>query len=692
MLFRLVALARRTILALLAAVCSASTAAAQDPLGWNSGRALELMERARVRRELPRGDSTLQNYQASARGFVYFYLDRREDDERTLVKVDQIALDLFWRRPDRSTQRIIGLRDVSRLPNRMHYHLDHLTVVQNGFGDVIKIGDGDEVSDVPHPAAPGADSIYDFRLADSVTLQMGGDQPEVRVYQLNVRPKRTNRSALIGSVFVDRATADIVRMTFTFTPASYVDRRLDYINISLDNGLFGGSYWLPNEQSIEIRRQIPELDFAAGAVIKGRLRVGNYRFNEPLPDSIFFGRPVSAVSEEERKSFAFEEEIYAGVNEEGLAPPPQMADLRARAMALVREQRLSGLPPWRLYLPNASSVLRHNRAEGWYVGAGGAYVPSPVFRIDAIGGYAFGLEQPEVAVAMHHRPPGLGLVARAYYNQARDIGLVSGMPGVLNTMTSSLGDTDYTDLYFARGARVEITRPIAPAWQLGIQAAAEQHRAPYSDAAVDLRARPTSQLVNDGDALELRVDVTRRLDAAAGFAWGAAVSASGIRFEPRASSYPLFGERELFGRAILQVDTRTTSADQRRGLGTRLIAGHNFGNPAAQHFFRVGGRENLPGYRYREFVSESSTALGRVEYSHTVAAPWVRLRLLGYAAYTREGERLANDEIIEKTSGHLRGSAGAGVGLLWDVLRVDVVKGAHWQAIFSVRSDFWDML
>jgi hypothetical protein len=40
----------------------------------------------------------------------------------------------------------------------------------------------------------------------------------------------------------------------------------------------------------------------------------------------------------------------------------------------------------------------------------------------------------------------------------------------------------------------------------------------------------------------------------------------------------------------------------------------------------------------------------------------------------------------------VRGSAGAGVGLLWDVLRVDVVKGAHWQTIFSVRSDFWDML
>lgn len=685
-------LARLSQLALLAVVCSASAAAAQDPLGWNSGRALELIDRARLRRELPLGDSTLQNYQASATGFVYFYLDRREDDERTLVKVDQIALDLFWKRPDRTKQRIVGLRDVSRLPNRMHYHLDHLTVVQNGFGDVIRIGDGDEVSDVPHPAAPGADTIYDYRLADSVTLQLGGGQPEVRVYQLNVRPKRPNRSALIGSVFVDRANADIVRMTFTFTPVSYVDRRLDYINISLDNGLFGGSYWLPNEQSIEIRRQIPELDFAAGAVIKGRLRVANYRFNEPLPDSVFYGRPVSAVSEEERRNYAFKEEIYAGVNEEGLAPPPQMADLRARAMELVRERRLSGLPPWRLYIPNASSVLRHNRAEGWYAGVGGAYVPSPVFRIDANGGYAFGLERPEAAVAVHHRAPELGVVANAYYNQARDIGIVSGMPGVLNTMTSGFGDTDYTDLYFARGARIALTRPLARWWQLGIHAVAEQHRAPYSDTAVDLRTSHTAQLVNAGDALELGVDVERELEAVAGFAWGATASVSGIQFRPREMSYPLFGERELFARAILQVNTRTTSADQRRDLRTRLIAGHNFGNAAAQHFFRIGGRETLPGYQYREFVSESSIALGRMEYTHALAAPWVRLRLLGYAAYTREIERLVNDEVIEKRTGHVRGSAGAGLGLLWDVLRIDAVKGAHWQAIFSVRSDFWDML
>src|SRR5688572_4260881 len=150
--------------------------------GWNSRAALALMTRARARREQPRGDSMLRNYSAKATGFVYFYLDRNQADDRTPVKVDQVALELYWAAPNLTKQRIVGLRDKSLLPNKMYYHLDHLTVVQNGFGDVIRLGDGDEVSDVPHPAAPSSDTVYDFRLADSLLLNFP-PQPPVRVYE-----------------------------------------------------------------------------------------------------------------------------------------------------------------------------------------------------------------------------------------------------------------------------------------------------------------------------------------------------------------------------------------------------------------------------------------------------------------------------------------------------------------------------
>ena len=82
---------------------------------------------------------------------------------------------------------------------------------------------------------------------------------------IEVRPRDPGAPGIVGSLFVDAAQFDIVRMDFTFTRSSYVDRRLDYIRISLENGLWQGRFWLPFEQRVELPRQLPELDFPAGA-------------------------------------------------------------------------------------------------------------------------------------------------------------------------------------------------------------------------------------------------------------------------------------------------------------------------------------------------------------------------------------------------------------------------------------------
>src|SRR5688572_19216612 len=459
-----------------AASGSAQTPRADSLMGWNSAAARQLIGRATERRAQPRRDTALRSYSAKASGHVYFYLDRQDTTEQTLVKVDQIALELYWAAPNLTKQRIVGLRDVDRLPNRMYYHLDHLTVVQNGFGNLIRLGDGDEVRDVPHPAAIGSDTVYDYLIADSLSLTFP-PQPPVRVYEVQVRPRRTDRSGMIGSLFIDQASADIVRMTFTFTPASYVDRRLDYINISLDNGLWIGSYWLPNEQSVEIRRQIPELDFAAGAVIKGRLRVYGYEFNQPFSRNFFYGRSVEAAPEADRKAFAFEEDIYAGLDREELATPPQMENLRARALELAKRRTLSGLPPLRLFVPNASSVLRYNSVEGVSLGAGLTYMPNTLPRYDATFGYAFGANSPHATMTARwtseHTRTGW---VRGYYRELRDIGVRPGLPGVLNTASMLFDDRDYLTPYFSTGVEVGTGANILGG-ALRIAAGFERHRA-----------------------------------------------------------------------------------------------------------------------------------------------------------------------------------------------------------------------
>ena len=664
------------------ALCLVLTLAASaypqtDPLGWNAPRARELIERASIRRDLPRGDSTLTNYTARANGFVYFYLDRQATDDRTLVKVDQIALELYWKNPDRTKQRIVGLRDVSRLPNRMYYHLDHLTVVQNGFGDVIKIGDGDEVRDVPHPAAHGADSIYDYRLADSVTLQLGGDQGTVRVYELQVRPKRTDRSALIGSVFVDRATADIVRMTFTFTPASYVDRRLDYINISLDNGLFAGRYWLPAEQAVEIRRQLPELDFAAGAVIKGRLRVGQYAFNQPLPDTVFYGRPVSAVPEAQRRTYDFPQDIFADVNEEGLSPTPRMEELQELAAELVGKSKLSGLPPVRFYMPDASSYVRYNRAEGWYAGLGASYVASPSLRLDALGGYAFGAEHAAGLVQLRVDHGGTRFYVAAEANTVRDIGPVSGLPGMLNTIAGRLFQRDYLDPFYVDALSLRFEQQASRNWQLHLRVAAEEHTSATLTQDAD-GFRPVLS-VDEGRAYAAALRLERALPETAGLRWAGALQGDVVRFE-----------NEWFTRPRLELHAQFDNETRRTHLAAALHAGTVIdGALPAQYQALLGGRETVPGYGYRAFGGDTYGLLN-LEASRSVWEPWLRLRAFGAAATTSFEGDTTYVQLRPATKPVYGG--GVGVGLFWDIIRIDVAYGDRWRTIFSVQPNLRDIL
>ena len=252
-------------LCLVAALCVPADAHARqrsEPFVWNTERVLELIDRARALRQSNAEDPDLRSYAAEARGYVYFFFDRPGSTDRVLVKADQVALDVWWRAPGLTRQTIKGRRDEELLPTEIRYHLDHLTVIQDDFGDLIRLGDGDEVGSVLHPTAPGAEGVYDFALHDSLTISYAGGAEQIRVYEVRVRPRDLDQPGFVGSLYLDRDRAAIVRMSFSFTPASYVDPYLDYIRVSLDNSLWNGRWWLPWHQEIEIRREQPFLDIS----------------------------------------------------------------------------------------------------------------------------------------------------------------------------------------------------------------------------------------------------------------------------------------------------------------------------------------------------------------------------------------------------------------------------------------------
>ena len=127
----------------------------------------------RAVRERARRDTTLGAWRATAEGLVRFASVVRHGGipvER-VIRADELLVEVYGDAPSRSKQVIRAWRDTTFLPNAIIYHRDHLGIVANDFGDVLRLGEGDEVADVPHPLTPRGLAHYRFTVEDSLTLR-----------------------------------------------------------------------------------------------------------------------------------------------------------------------------------------------------------------------------------------------------------------------------------------------------------------------------------------------------------------------------------------------------------------------------------------------------------------------------------------------------------------------------------------
>src|SRR3979409_2604353 len=163
----------RTTLHVLVMIAATSNSARAQT--WNDTRTLALVERATQRRTHQIADTALADYHATAHGYVTFLAQFGEGFRQPpkIVKADELGLEVYWRAPDLSKQRIMGRRDTLLLPTDINYHRDHLVIVQNNFRNIIRIGEGDEVQDVPHPLSPTGLEAYDFAIRDSLQIRIG---------------------------------------------------------------------------------------------------------------------------------------------------------------------------------------------------------------------------------------------------------------------------------------------------------------------------------------------------------------------------------------------------------------------------------------------------------------------------------------------------------------------------------------
>jgi hypothetical protein len=651
---------------------------------WDSPRALELVERARERRQEPVLDDALRSYRARVAGHIYFFVDSPEQPDPILLRADQVALDLYWAHPDRVKQVIQGMRHEEQFPIRdFTYYLDRFTVIHDGFGDEIRVGEGRDVHNVPHPLAPAAERVYHYRLTDSTTIRLPGADAPIRVYEIQVRPRNFDSPAIVGSLFLEQARADLVRLSFTFTRAAYLDRRNERVEVMLENALWEGRYWLPREQRLLVRRELPEFDFGVGTVIRAALRVTDYDLNTELPRGFFVGPAVVlGNSRAALRDYEFAEGLYDGFEAVGLAPGQEPAtlgevDMDAIAGRILREQYLSGISPVRFYVPGASRVVRYGRTEGLVTGAGLSLALGRS-QLLAYGGYAWGSGDPLAELTWRQVGPGTQPrpVGEAYLNRPVDLGLRPASAGIVATAAAAFG-TDYRDLHTSTGMSAGIRAGDARTGTLRLALTAEQHSEPAQSAVTGPLAesafRPVP-LVHEGWRAFVGARYERRFPVGP----VQAVVSPGLEL-----GYADFHDHGAFGRAFLGASGGWTAVRRNAGADLRATAAAAFGVTPPQHLWYLGGRNTLPGHPFHQYVGDRAAVVD-VTVWREVVPRFVRLRMLAAAGWTALDDPPPSPAWSSglapwdpTTTAGVRSSVGLGVGLLHGILRVD----------YAVRTD-----
>ena len=654
---------------------------AQD---WNSDAALALARRAVERRARAAVDTTLRDYKAQAHGFLFFLGQFGEGltEPPRLVKADQLELEVYWKAPQLSKQRIVGWRDRAELPTDINYHRDHLGIVQNNFGSAIRLGEGDEVRDVPHPLGPQGPDVYDVSLGDTTTIVL--PQRSVRVAALRVRPRNFSTAAIVGTLFVDLETADLVRMAFNFTPRAYLDPQLEDVSVVLDNALWEGRFWLPYRQEIEIRRRATWLDIPARGIIRGRWEIDNYQFNVGLAASWFGGEEITAVPKAERDSFPWAVPLTTAI--QNIAEPVRENDLeavRAEVSRIAGRRMLTGLKRQRLGARGLSDLIRFNRVEGLAAGAGFVWrTPGDDFEVRALGSYGFsdGAGKGGISIST---VDGLSFTV---YRQVRDISDERVIAPLVNSVSAQEFGDDYGDYYRATGWQLAARFDVGNRAEWLVQLKHEQVQSlPIRATPASGQFRPNPAIIDQGNNVG-SLTFRRRSE---GFAVRRDVAGE-VSAEIGSSYVRLSGT----GHLLVPLGAGSTR------LLTRVQVGVGGDELPPHRGFVMGGRGTLLGDEFRQWGGRRA-ALIQLELRTVVpffglpAGPARTPGRITLAPYVAAG---STDEPFPampwQTTPGTRVTLGLGAEWL-GLFRIEAGYGVQSRQVrvaFDVTRDFWDIL
>lgn len=595
-----------------------AAASAQE---WNAPDARQLVRRAILLRESPTQDTALRSYRSRAHGFVFYLAQFGSGfrDPPRLAKADELEVEVYWEAPNLSKQRIVRWREGTFLPQVTSYHRDHLGIVTNNYGPRIRIGEGDEVRDAVHPLSLEGLDEYDFALGDTVLLRT--QRGPIEVLAVQVRPRSLDRPLVVGTLYLERTTAALVRFQFSFTPAAYRDSELEDISVVLEQALLENRWWLPFRQEIEIRRRASLFEFPARAIIRGTWEIGEYDFEIRFPDELRVAQDYGGLLRAEPDTGQWPAPLRAAA--EGAEPfgREQFEQLKTEAEELVSRRLLEGLPRGRVGTTAVSDLIRVNRVQGLALGVGAAWRFHGGYSVRGNLGYGLSDERVTAGLAL-----GIARGASEWTVDARrivrDFGDEPVVSGFVNTVLTQEFGIDLGSYLVGEEVGVGWRRRLDPRWSLDMAVRFERSRS----------------VETVGDPVRPSRDYQPNPELGSGSIWigRAALTLAQRGALDRNDLRATFGLEAGAGDANYVRATLRTDGRARVPLGhirLKTLGGWATRGLARSRSFAIGGRGTLPAERFRGYGGRY-VAVVHLEYRVPVPVP-----AIGLGAFASTGRR-----------------------------------------------------
>ena len=605
-----------------------------------------LVERAMIRRRAD--DTSVADYRARIHYRLTVALGRRRWGRPPVTAAEEQMAEVQWQRPNDLRVDMIGRRFRTRSSQlQLSSVWDRPWFVPRGVDDSVRIFSDDfPARGALHPLASTGPDWYRYRLTSELTVAppRGG---ALRLFEVEVIPRRTGPALIAGKMWIDSATATVVRLTFRYVGTGLwvlpdratradsnsarrtnaIANRIVSVDADLEYGLQEGRYWMPYRQVISGRVRIPVVSdlvipFQATTVFEDfQINTGRpIAFEVPLADTSRTARRARRDSlRAERRGDPTPDslrawnyasrwsggryELHRPSNDslgrfDAWADPMRLendpAEERRRRdteeeLALLADELpgpLTGQPAHGLGYERLADVLRYDRVQGLSLGLG-YQVRVPGVRFTGLyGTVRYGLSDERVTgrLTLLRDAP----VARLAVSGYRDIGDADPFglgrgPG--NSLNALFVAHDNGDYYQAVGGGVGLETSLATGLDLTVGARVERQTSVV---------RAAGSAIND--FLGGAGDFPANPPVDEGTYGGASVrltGSGGTRWWATADL--LAGRHRATGRLYGEV---RPALGGRRGITLRLKGGLATRPALQQSLFRLGGINTVRGFDY----------------------------------------------------------------------------------------------